>query len=125
MHRTACFGRCPDYMIEINNSGVVTYTAIRFCEDTGVFKKDIGASKAREIIDQFTTYKVDTCKDIYESRIQDVPGMVMTIKYKTTTKIIRDANFGPFFLQRLAEAIDAVGKKTDDTWKKVGDGVKK
>src|SRR5262245_18879573 len=40
IHRTVCFGKCPDYKIEIDKDGTATYTAIRFTEDTGIFKKN-------------------------------------------------------------------------------------
>ena len=121
MRRTGCFGRCPDYTIEIDNDGAVTYTARRFCPDSGVFKKNIGVAKAMEVIGQFETDRVDTCQDVYTNRIQDVPGIILTIKYEDTTKTIANAHFGPRFLKDLAAAVDAAGKKTDDSWKKVAD----
>ncbi len=81
--------------------------------------------KAMEMINQFYTYRVDTCKDVYDNRIQDVPGIVFTIQYKDTIKTIRNANFGPRFLPLLAKDMDAIGKKADDTWVKAEDPAKK
>lgn len=121
MRRTTCFGRCPDYNIEINKDGIVTYTAIRFTPDTGIFTHSIGKSRAKEILDQFTAYKVDTCKDLYENRIPDLPGIKYEIKYADKTKKISCANWGPYFLKELADSVDAAGRKTDNNgWKKTG-----
>jgi Pyruvate/2-oxoacid:ferredoxin oxidoreductase delta subunit len=123
MHRTLCFGYCPDYTIEMNKDGNTIYTAKRFNEDTGIFKKNIGSKKAAEIFSQFAAYRVDTCMEMYENRIPDLPGLNFTIKYKNKTQKIFNANFGPAFLAELAGSMDAVGKKTDKedkTWKKTG-----
>lgn len=123
MSRTVCFGFCPDYTIEMNKDGSTIYTAKRFNEDTGIFRKNIGAKTAQDIFAQFTAYRVDTCSEIYENRIPDLPGINYTIKYKNRTQEIVHANFGPAFLAELAKSMDAVGKKTDKadkTWKKTG-----
>ena len=119
MRRTACYGRCPDYTIEINKDGVVTYTGKRFTKDTGTFKKNIGSVKAIALIGKFNTYRVDTCQDNYVNRISDLPGIIMTIQYGNHTKTIMNAHFGPGFLKELAGEMDAVGNKTDDEgWKR-------
>ncbi len=120
MHRTVCFGRCPDYKIEIDNEGMATYTAIRFNDDTGIFKKNIGKKKAKEIIDMFVQYRVDTCKEMYENRIPDLPGLNITINYRKGKKTIYNAGFGPAFLGEIAGTIDEAGIKKDNTWKKKG-----
>jgi hypothetical protein len=120
IHHTACYGRCPDYTIEISNDGTVIYTATRFTPDTGIFRKNISSEKAMAIINKFNTYRVDTCRDIYRPRIADVPALIVTVKYNDSTKTIRDANFGPGYLQQLASEIDNAGRKTDDSWQKIG-----
>ncbi len=118
MHRTPCYGRCPDYSIKISSNGEVVYTGMRFVEDSGVYTKNIGTEKAMEIINQFITNRVDTCKDLYSNRIPDLPGIVMTIVYNGKTKEIRNAHFGPPYLKGLATSMDEVGKQHDNSWKK-------
>lgn len=119
MHRTACYGRCPDYTIELNKDGMATYTGIRFVDDSGIYKKDIGTTKTMAIINQLIAYRVDTCQKNYPNRIPDVPGIIYVINYKDSTKTIFNANWGPQFLKDVATDMDNVGKKTDKTWKKV------
>ena len=120
MRRTACFGRCPDYSIEVNQDGTATYTARMFNQDTGTFTKKIGTVKAMEILAQAAAYHIDTCRNRYESRAQDLPGLMYTIRYKDSTKMIQNANFGPAMFRKLAETMDGlVNKKVDNSWKKI------
>ncbi len=117
MQRTACYGRCPTYIIELNKNGSVIYTAYRNTADSGVFEKNIGEKRADEIFNQAVTTKIDTCRNEYIMRVTDLPGLIFTIKYADSTKIINNANFGPAVLRELSETLDGItGKKVDETW---------
>jgi hypothetical protein len=123
MRRTGCYGKCPDYIVKIDNTGMATYTGNRFVTDTGTFQKNIGATQAMTIINEANTYQVDTCQDSYYNRISDLPGIILTVQYATHTKRINNAHFGPHFLVALAGDIELAGKKTDSTgWSKVSAG---
>ncbi len=108
IYHTACFGRCPQYKLEVNKNGMATYTGMRFTPDSGKYTKKIGIKKAQEIISAFTTARVDTCQDRYESRIQDAPGVVLTIKYNKGEKSIYNANYGPAMLHELWTSMDNI-----------------
>ncbi len=121
MHRTTCYGRCPDYTIELNKSGLVTYTATMNLPDTGIFTKKLAAVKTMELITKFKDYRVDTCLDEYDNRIPDLPGIIYEIKYTNKTKKIYNAGWGPGFLKQLATEMDNFGKQERDrSWKKTG-----
>jgi len=120
LRHTACYGRCPVYTIEVNKDGIATYTATLFNQDTGVFIKNLGIKKVMEIINRFNIYRIDTCKDKYESRHTDLPGTILAIKYHDSTKTIMDANAGPPILAELRTMMDGlITKKLDNTWQKV------
>jgi len=120
MRRTACYGHCPVYTIEIDKNGTATYTATLFNADTGTFTKNIGSKKVMDIFNQFNTYRVDTCQNAYKPRATDLPGVMFTIHYTNNTKTIMNVNYGPAFLKQLIEVMDSiVGKKTDNTWQKI------
>ena len=122
--RTGCFGQCPTYMVQIDADGTATYSAIRFNDDTGIFKKNIGKAKAMEVLNEVNSYRPDTCKDEYDNRVPDVPGLNIQIKYTDKTKNILNAKYGPGYLQLLGNHIDAAGKKSDNVgWDKVGSKV--
>jgi hypothetical protein len=117
LYHTACFGRCPEYKIEVNKDGVATFTGVRFIPDSGVYAKKIGKAKAASIIGNFETYMVDTCKDRFESRAQDLLGIILTIKYAGKTKIIQNSNLGPHRLRELNLSIDNLTTDNlDKTW---------
>lgn len=120
MERTACFGRCPAYLIELYPDGLVRYTSRYFTEYEGIYEKNVGAAKTQEIITSLKNYKADTCKDKYEAYVQDLPGIIYTLKYGATEKKIRNAEFGPGFLKTVATQIDKIGLP-DNTWKKTGE----
>jgi len=116
--RTPCFGRCPTYKIEINKNGMTTYTGIMFTKDSGVYQKNIGAPRAKQIIKQFSDYRIDTCQSQYPMMIPDAPGLIFKIKYADSTKTINNAHYGPPFLKELAKSVDSVGE-IDNSWKKM------
>ena len=120
MERTACFGRCPAYLIELYPDGLVRYTSRNFTEYEGIYEKNVGEAKTQEIITDFKNYRVDTCKDKYEAYVQDLPGIIYKFRYGNIEKRIGNAEFGPDFLKTMANKIDKIGLP-DNTWKKVGD----
>lgn len=118
IHRTACFGHCPDYEVKVENTGLVTYTGHMFVQDSGTFQKKVKAADVKNIFNLCLNYKVDTCQDVYNNIVPDLPGLYMVVTYTGKTKKITNASFGPGFLREIANSIDAVGR-VDSTWKKV------
>lgn len=117
MRRTACFGRCPDYMITLMKGGEVVYTGNMFVEDSGVFEKKYDAAVVQALLDKAEMYRIDTCGETYPTRVMDIPGIVYWVTYKNgRQQRIMNANFGPDFLKVLARDIDEA-IKIDKTWK--------
>lgn len=120
MERTACFGRCPMYKVEIYNTGLVRYTGRQFVDYTGVYEYNIGAAKAKALLKQYADKRVDTCSQFYDSNIADLPGIMYNFKINGKDKEISNAHFGPKFLDNLAIEVDK-NVKPDKNWKKVKD----
>lgn len=120
MNRTACFGRCPVYSVEIYPTGLVRYSGALFTNHIGVYETNIGKTKAQHLMKEFSMYRVDTCKNQYENRIVDLPGIIFNIKYGKTNKRINNAHFGPMFLRTLADHVDSLSQ-VNDSWKKKAD----
>lgn len=119
MDRSACYGTCPAYSLEINNDGSVKYTGRSFVDFEGVYTTTVSTKKVEEIFTAFEKYNVDTCSSEYNSMIQDVPGIFYNIEYNNKKKQnITNAHFGPQFLIELANKIDSA-IKVDDSWTKV------
>lgn len=119
MHRTTCFGRCPEYTVELKANGTAIYTGIRFVPDSGKYSKNIGSTKINGIYKFMTDNHIDTCSNVYDNRIPDLPGVYYTITYKDSIKKIINAGWGPEYLKELSVKIDDIGKKTGKTWKKI------
>jgi hypothetical protein len=120
MNRTACFGKCPAYKVEVYSDGLVRYSSQMFTEYEGVYEKNVGAAKAQAVLSLYSKNRVDTCQGDYKNIIPDIPGLVYEFKYGKTTKKIYNAHFGPEFLQTNAGKVDEIAK-VDNTWKKVAD----
>jgi hypothetical protein len=118
MRRGACFGKCPEYTLTINSSGLVEYNGIRNATPLGLYQKNVGAAKAQGLLKEFMDNRVDTCQGLYTARIADMPGLSYTLMINGREKTIINAHFGPRFLVDLSEEIDAIGK-VDNTWKKI------
>ncbi len=119
MHRTACFGHCPDYLVVVNKNGMVTYTGYMFAKDSGTFKKNVGVKETKKIIDMCATYRLDTCQDVYKNIISDLPGIYYIVQYNNNAvKKITNAHFGPGFLKEIAHSIDGIAQ-VDSTWVRV------
>lgn len=120
LYRTGCYGKCPSYKIEVEKSGAATYRAIMFNEDSGVFVKKLNKKQVKSILGQAASARIDTCKDDYTAPATDLPGMILTLNYSGSIKTINNANYGPAVLQQLAKTLDGlVGKKADQTWRKL------
>lgn len=128
--RTACFGKCPTYKLEVFENGTVRYSGMQNT-DTGIFEKNIGKEKAGALLAKFSEKRVDTLNTEYKMLVADLPGLVYTFKYDNTVKQVRNAEFGPTFLKELAYELDKFVKdepgstpKIDGTWTKISDSGK-
>jgi hypothetical protein len=130
MWRTACFGKCPNYKIEVFGEGLVRYTGYSFTQE-GVYEKNIGAAAAKRILDGYAAKNVDTLQDQYNMRIADLPGIQYIFQYGKTVKKVYNAEFGPEFLRDMANDLDKLVNKEvggipsiDNSWKKISDSPK-
>ncbi len=123
MHRSVCFGQCPDYMLELYKNGLVRYTGRNFVEPVGIYEKKFPQSTIQNIFDAFHAKRVDTTRETYERIIADLPGLSYRIEYGSREKKIYNAHFGPEFLKELATMIDST-IRIDKSWTKISDGPK-
>lgn len=123
MHRTVCFGKCPEYILTVNSDGKATYEGKHFATYPGTYEKQFDAKKVQALFSEFNRYRADTCKDEYET-IPDIAGMHYEITYKgkDDEQKIRNANspMAPRFLKGLADDMDKQFP-IDGSWKKIGD----
>lgn len=120
MERTACFGRCPAYMVEIYKTGLIRYTGRQFTEYTGVYESNIGSKEATKLLKKFADNRVDTCREVYDNNIPDLPGLYFGFKINGKDITVANASFGPKYFGPLSNEVDKYAKPGVG-WKKISD----
>lgn len=120
MSRTACFGTCPVYTIELFSDGLLKYTGRANVPFTGIYEKRIPAAEVMTLLQELNSYRPDTCQNKYELRIADLPNIYYTITYKDSVKKIANADMGPMFFKEMATEFDRIGK-ADASWTRTSD----
>ena len=102
LQRTACFGTCPIYKIEIYTDGSGTYTGTRFVENIGVTKFNLSETQLNLILTKAEAIGFTSMKEEYSEPISDLPTTFIQIKDKK----IRDYTGAPKTLKNLENLID-------------------
>lgn len=116
MGRTACFGKCPTYTIEVFETGLLRYTGKDNVILKGVYEKQVSATDAINFLKDFNTLKPDTLHYMYETRIADLPGIHYFITYPDSVKKVINADSGPRILIDWSKKFDSFAK-VDNSWK--------
>ena len=107
LQRTACFGTCPIYKIEIYTDGSGTYTGTRFVKNIGVSEFQLEKSDVKNILEFANKIGFSKLKNEYSEPITDLPTTYITIKNKK----IKDYTGAPKELKNLEELIDQLYQK--------------
>jgi hypothetical protein len=107
LQRTACFGTCPIYKIEIFADGSGIYTGTRFVENIGVTKFNLSETQLNLILTQAEAIGFTNMKGEYSEPISDLPTTFIQIKDKK----IRDYTGAPKTLKNLEKLIDQMYQK--------------
>ena len=107
LQRTACFGTCPIYKIEIYTDGSGTYTGTRFVKNIGSSKFRLEKSDVSKILEFANKIGFSRLKDEYSEPITDLPTTYITIKDKK----IKDYTGAPKRLKNLEKLIDQLYQK--------------
>ena len=108
LQRTACFGTCPIYKIEIFSDGSGIYTGTRFVENIGVTKFSLSETQLNLILTKAEAIGFTNMKEEYSEPISDLPTTFIQIKDKR----IRDYTGAPKTLKNLENLIDKLYQKS-------------
>ena len=110
LDRSPCFGRCPDYKVEIHGDGTVIYDGRNFVAVQGRRESHIPIYKVRSLFEQFRLVRYFSLKDSYQSSATDLPTYVTSIAFDDKTKSVKDhlgtAVGMPHAVVELEDAID-------------------
>ena len=104
LQRTACFGTCPIYKIEIFSDGSGIYTGTRFVENIGITKFSLSEIELNLILTEAEAIGFTNMKEEYSEPISDLPTTFIQIKDKK----IRDYVGAPSELRELENLIDKI-----------------
>lgn len=107
LQRTACFGTCPIYKIEILSDYSGIYTGTKFVKNIGVLKFQLTTEDVNKILDYATKINFSKLKDEYSKPITDLPTTYIKIKNKK----IKDYAGAPKELKNLEILIDELYQK--------------
>ena len=107
LQRTACFGTCPIYKIEIFSDGSGIYTGTRFVENIGITEFSLSKTQLSLILTQAEDIGFTNMKGEYSEPISDLPTTFIQIKDKK----IRDYTGAPKTLKNLENLIDQLYQK--------------
>ena len=107
LQRTACFGTCPIYKIDIYTDGSGTYTGTRFVENIGSSKFQLSKTAVKTILSEAEAIGFANMKEEYSEPISDLPTTFIQIKDKR----IRDYTGAPKTLKNLENLIDQLYQK--------------
>jgi hypothetical protein len=106
LERTACYGRCPVYVVSIDARGNVTYEGTRFVKLAGRQTDRIPASRVTALVETVDRIRFFDLDDKYRQLITDLPTTFVTVTRDGRTKRIEDYFGAPKSLKDLERQID-------------------
>lgn len=108
MERTACYGTCPVYSVELRENGSVTYTGRASVRISGSHTWKIDPSAVRALARDMETAGFFDWKDEYTAPVMDLPTTYVTLIAGGRTKKIKDHLGAPPALKEIEARIDNV-----------------
>jgi Domain of unknown function (DUF6438)/Ankyrin repeats (3 copies) len=117
LRRTACFGTCPIYSLEIFENGRLHFNGEQFVSSIGSRQAQIAPTDVHALIEQFAKIRFFDLKDVYETRqnpdgttewITDLSTTYISLRVGNRSKTIKDYAFSPDNLRTLELEIERV-----------------
>ena len=116
-----CFGRCPVYQMTVYGKGLVAYKGERFTDKLGVYTKQLPEADYKTLFTSIKAANLWQFKDNYNSRIPDLPLIVLTYYSNGSLKKIAGKDGRPEAVVALEKQLDAIAQSTDWTLKEAPD----
>ena len=110
LRRTACFGSCPDYTVEVRGDGSVVFTGKTYVAVTGEHHGRISHDDLQSLLETFRAADYFSLEDHYVALVTDCPTYSTSIAFDGVTKSVVDyvgERAGmPVVVAELEKAID-------------------
>jgi len=108
MKRTACYGPCPVYTLDINGDGSVSYNGDYYVSEKGPRSFTISEADVKAIVEKFYEVEYFTFDNIYTESITDLPTTTTSITINGATKEVTNHWEAPDKLIELENFIDQI-----------------
>ena len=106
LERTACYGTCPIYRMEIFSDGSAFYHGERFVNNIGNFEFTVTKETINYILKKAEEIGFFEMEDKYTANISDLPKTITFIKSEKATKKIIDYHDAPKILKEFESFVD-------------------
>jgi ankyrin repeat protein len=107
--RTACFGTCPGYRVELRGTGEVTYRGDDYVLVRGLHQWRVDPKSVAELLDLFKRSDYFHLKGYYELQVSDLPTYITSLRIGKQGKFVLDYGGSGF-----GEAVASTSFGSDD-----------
>lgn len=105
MQKTACFGSCPVYKMEIYEDGKVLLEAEKNLPMEGKYKANMDAERLEKLINAFEESNFFDFQASYTAHITDLPTTYISFDHEGKSKKIMDYHGAPEALKALEKEV--------------------
>lgn len=107
IQRTACFGRCPIYILTVYKGGVVIYEAKKWVDKEGTFQAKVDEGKIQELMQRAESINYFDLENEYDSqKVSDLPSTITSLRNEDQFKTIVNRYQGPEELSEFEKYFD-------------------
>lgn len=113
MQRTPCYGKCPNYTVEIFNNGKVSYLGKMFVDYVGQHEAVVSKIELDLIKTKINEINFFELKDKYDSPATDMPSTIFEVTINKQFKKITNRHNGPLELKDLEKLVEEIVYKSN------------
>ena len=108
IQRTACFGRCPIYVMTVFEGGSVMFEGKKWVEKEGVFRASVSKESIEKLYAKANEVGFFKMNNIYDNQyVTDLPSTITTLKIKGEFKTVIARYEAPDLLHEFNNYFDA------------------
>lgn len=110
----ACYGKCPIYLLEIDENGLAYLDAKKFNKIDGKLKRQLSAAEMEQLEKSFKKANLFSLLDVYPTNVADLPSIKISQLKDGKTKTVKASEKMPQGYEDLLKVLRNVVEK--DGW---------
>jgi len=122
LQKTACFGRCPMFTLNIDGAtNKATYKGDQNVDKIGTYEKKVSDDELQKLVNEFDKRNFFGLQDAYNNQhVTDLPSTYISYSNNGKTKKIQDRFQAPPELKELEKLLEEFGN-SEEGWSKTKD----